>query len=249
MQLAEVLQELERAGTAQNRKVYARHGIGTGMFGVSFANLRALAKRIHVDPALAAQLWESGNHDARVLATMVADPAAATAALVDRWARDLDNYVLTDAFADFVEKTPHAVSRAEKWMSSTNEWVGRAGWRLVALLAMECLDLPDAWFEARLATIEQEIHARPNRVRDAMNGALIAIGVRNDALTPRAFAAAQHVGKVEVDQGETGCKTPDAVEYIQRTLAYRHGAKAKPQPAARTPRASGDGQGRRRPTS
>jgi 3-methyladenine DNA glycosylase AlkD len=245
MQIAEVLQELERAGTARNREVYARHGIGRGMFGVSFATLRALAARIRTDHALATALWGSGNHDARVLATMVADPAAATAAEIERWARDLDNYVLTDAFSDFVAKTPHAASLVEKWMSSKDEWVGRAGWRLVALLAMEALDLPDAWFEARLAAIEREIHRSANRVRDAMNGALIAIGVRNDALAPRALAAAQHVGKVEVDHGETGCKTPDAAEYIQRTLAYRHGAKAKPPRAARTPRTSGDGGERR----
>ena len=74
---------------------------------------------------------------------------------------------------------------------------------------------------AHLATIEGEIHARKNRVRDAMNSALIAIGIRNDALEEQALAAATRIGKVEVDHGETGCKTPDAADYIRRTLDRR----------------------------
>ena len=94
-------------------------------------------------------------------------------------------------------------------------------------------DLPDSYFVARLDTIESEIHSRKNRVRDAMNNALIAIGIRNPALEQLALAAASRIGKVAVDHGETGCKTPDATEYIQRTLARREQkAKAAAEKAA-----------------
>ena len=79
----EVLAELESLGTEQNRKIYARHGATGAMYGVSYANLYKLQKRIKTDHALADQLWATGNHDARILATLVADPAAFTAKQLD----------------------------------------------------------------------------------------------------------------------------------------------------------------------
>jgi hypothetical protein len=123
MTCADVLKELEALGTAQNRKVYARHGVGDKMFGVSFANLAKLQRKIKTDQTIAA--------------------------------------------------------------------------------------------------IESRIHASKNRQRDAMNNAVIAIGIRNSALEKKAVAAARRRGKVDVDHGETGCKTPDAVEYIERVKARK----------------------------
>ena len=71
MTLTQTLQQLKAAGTAQTRKTYARHGVGPNMFGVSYATLGKLTRAIQRDHALALGLWASGNHDARVLATMV----------------------------------------------------------------------------------------------------------------------------------------------------------------------------------
>ena len=221
MNLQQALQQLEELGTAQNRKVYARHGVNPNMFGVSYANLNKLAKSSKRDHPLARELWATGNHDARVLATMVANPVQADDRLLDSWVADLDSYVITDAFSGFVGKTALAQAKSEEWIISDEEWPGRAGWHLVAHLAMKDQDLPDAYFAAHLATIEGEIHTRKNRVKDAMNNALIAIGIRNPALEQQALAAATRIGKVEVDHGQTGCKTPDAAEYIRRTLERR----------------------------
>lgn len=221
MNLEEALQQLEEMGTAQNRKIYGRHGVGENMFGVSFANQNKLAKAIKRNHELALDLWSTANHDARILATMVADPSRADDALLESWVKDLDNYVVTDAFSSFVGKTSLARSSAEEWIDSEVEWPGRAGWHLVAHLAMKDQDLSDDYFTALLSTIEGEIHTGKNRVRDAMNNALIAIGIRNEALEEQALAAAARIGKVEVDHGQTGCKTPDAADYIRRTLARR----------------------------
>ena len=232
MNLQEAMQQLESFGTAQNRKIYGRHGVGDHMFGVSYANQNKLAKAIKRDQDLALQLWATGNHDARVLAAMVADPAQTRDSLLEAWADELDNYVLTDTFSSFVGKTSLAFDKAEHWCPSDGEWPGRAGWHMVAHLALKNQDLPDDYFTACLATIEGEIHVRKNRVRDAMNNALIAIGMRNDALEEQALAAAR-IGKVEVDHGQTGCKTPDATDYIRRTLARREQkAKAAAEKAA-----------------
>ena len=221
MDIQDAMNQLQEMGTAQNRKIYARHGVGENMFGISYANLNKLAKAAKRDHSLALELWATGNHDARVLAAMVADPAQADESLLAAWLADLDSYVITDAFSGFVGKTSMARGKGEEWISSDDEWPGRAGWHLVAHLAMKDQGLPDAYFAAHLATIESEIHASKNRVKDAMNSALISIGIRNDALEEQALAAADRIGKVEVDHGETGCKTPDAADYIRRTLARR----------------------------
>ncbi|MEW5870827.1 MAG: DNA alkylation repair protein [Chloroflexota bacterium] len=221
MDVNEVIQALQAYGTEQNRKVYRRHGVGENQFGVSFANLKALKKQIKTDHALAQQLWASGNHEARLLALMIADPQAATLELLQVWVQDLDNYVITDAFSAFASQTPFARQLMARWTEEDGEWVGQAGWDLLAHLAMKDAQLPEAFFEPYLNTIEAEIHTRKNRVRHAMNSALIAIGIRTPALEQQALAAAQHIGKVQVDHGQTSCKTPDATAYIRKTLARK----------------------------
>lgn len=225
MTLEQAMSALEKAGTAQCRKIYTRHGVAGAQFGVSHAALAALTKSIKTDHALATALWETGNYDARLLATMIADPAAITDRQLDSWASDLDNYCLADAFAKLATKTRFARAKAQQWAASREEWIGRAGWHLHAFRAMSDREIADEEMEALVATIEREIHTRKNRVRDAMNAALIVIGARNPRLTQKALAAANRIGVVDVDHGETGCKTPDAAEYIAKMLA-RQEAKA-----------------------
>jgi hypothetical protein len=116
----------------------------------------------------------------------------------------------------------------EQWTKAKAEWTSRAGFGLLAHLAMRDPGLSDDYFISYLQMIEQEIHTRANRTRDAMNSALIAIGIRNAALQSKAIAAATRIGSVEVDHGETGCETPDAVRYIRRTVQHRtEGTSAK----------------------
>ncbi len=212
----EVVTRLKNAGTAQNRKVYRRHGVLGDKYGVSYAELGKFTKQIKTDHDLAVQLWDTGNHDARILATMIADAAKMKAALLDSWSRDLDSYPLTDAFVVLVSKTDLARKRMERWAPSRSEWIGQAGWALLSHLAVKDTDLPDSFFLEHLETIEHDIHSRKNRVRHSMNGALIAIGLRNPKLEKGALAAAAAIGKVEVDHGETNCKTPDAPAYIAK---------------------------------
>ena len=229
MTCAQAMKELKKMGTAQNRKVYARHGIGEKMFGVSFANLKKLQKAIKTDHELAVELWETGNHDAQVLATMIADPDRLNSATLDAWAKDLDNYGVTDMFSSLAGKTPYARKKMEKWTKSDSEWIGRAGWGLLCKVAAHNEELTNEYFESYLSTIESDIHTSKNRVRDAMNMAVINIALRNSGMEKKAIAAAKRIGKVDVDHGETGCKTPDAIEYIKKTKAYRakQSAKAK----------------------
>jgi hypothetical protein len=118
-------------------------------------------------------------------------------------------------------KTSLAGKKVRRWTRSRQEWVGSAGWGLVAYQAMRRDGSSDELFEGYLEAIEAGIHQGKNRVRHSMNGALIAIGMRNPKLKKKAIAAARRIGNVEVDHGETSCQTPDAVSYIERAGARR----------------------------
>ena len=217
----EVMAQLEQSGSAPTLKTYARHGITGAMFGVSYAVLGKLTKAIKVDQALAEKLWATGNHDARILATMIADAGTIGRKQLDTWASVPDNYVLSDAFARMVARTPHARAAAEAWTKSAGEYLGQCGWTVFAVLAATDQTISDADWLALLARMEQTIGSAKNRVRHAMNGALIAIGGRSTKLKTAAIAAAKRIGVVEVDHGDTSCETPDAVGYIAKVWARK----------------------------
>jgi 3-methyladenine DNA glycosylase AlkD len=223
MTVSEALKQLEALGTEQYRKTYARHGVGPRMFGVSTAHLGKLKKSIKVDQALAEGLWESGYHDARVLATMVADPEQTSAKLLNAWVRDVDNDPLAGYLAGLAARTGHAAKTAAAWTKAKAELKGAAGWSLLAALAQDDAGLDDDFFRPYLKVIEEDIHERANRVRYAMNGALIAIGGRSAALKKEALHVAKAIGTVEVDHGDTACVTPDAAGYIEKVWTRKMG--------------------------
>lgn len=221
MTAAEIFETLRAKGTAAARATYKRHGSGDRTFGASFADIRALHKKLKTNTPLARELWQSGMYEARYLATLITDPESVDEAQLDAWARDLDNYSIADAFAEMVAKTSIARAKAEHWMAADDEPLETAGWRVLAQLAMHDASLPDSYFEPRLAEIESRIHTAKNRVRHQMNGTLIAIGSRSAAMAAKATAAATRIGKVHVDHGDTACKTPDAGPYIAKMRARK----------------------------
>ena len=246
MQLAAAVRNLKAAGTAQTRKTYARHGIPEPMFGVSFAHLKKLAKQIGEDQALAEKLWATGNFDCRALAIMIAEPDTMKLATLNAWGRGVDNSGLSGMLGSFVAETKHAWKLASKWCAAKNDYLSAAGWSAIAVLAMshdhdhhdhgpgeacghdhgddEALD---ELFATCVAAIEANIHTAPNRTRYAMNGALIAIGSRDVKFRQLALAAAKRIGPVEVDHGDTDCKTPDAESYIAKMWAHQKAQAAK----------------------
>lgn len=218
MTTQEVLQTLESLGTEQTRKTLRRHGVSENVYGVLYAELYKLQKKIKTNHAMATELWATGNYDARILALLIADPNALTEAEVDTWINDANNYGLTGAIGALISDSPLAQQIADTWTTSEEEWRGSVGWIALNGLTRSQKDLPDSYFEAALTSIERDIHSRPNRIRYSMNNAVIAIGLRNETLREKALAAAARIGKVEVDHGDTSCKTPDAVSYIRKSV-------------------------------
>ena len=170
--LQDVMAQLQLAGTAQNRKVYARHGAAEPMFGVSYKDLGRIVKPLGTDQSLAVDLWDSGNHDARVLALRIADAAAMTKTRARRWLRDVDNYILAEALGGLLAQSPHARELSDEWRDSPREWPASVGWFIVTCTAEQT----DVWSTSELrdlvTQIESEIDERPNRVRHEMNGVL-----------------------------------------------------------------------------
>lgn len=217
----QVMADLKAAGTAQNRKVYGRHGVTGEQFGVSFGFMRPYAKKIGTDHALAERLWATGNHDARMLACMVGDGAKMTSKTLDAWLKDIDNYVLCDAFSGLVARSEHALAKVKAWTKAKGEYTRRCGYDTLASLLSNEREVPADLAKETLGRIEREIHASANRARESMNRTLICIGTYVDALEAEAIAAAKRIGPVAVDHGETGCKTPDAASYIVKAAAHR----------------------------
>jgi 3-methyladenine DNA glycosylase AlkD len=236
--MTELIETLRKLGEENIAKIYRRHGATGEVLGVKYSEMGKLQKKHLGDHALAQKLWKSGVHEARILATQIADPLKTNQKEIDGWLKDLDGYPLTDAFAVFVARTRFAEPSMKAWMKSTEEWTASAGWRLLGAAAQPteaANDRDDAFFEPFLQTIQERIHWEPNRVRHTMNSALIAIGARGGALEKKALQAAKAIGVVHVDHGETDCETPDAASYIARikARAAKKGTKAGGKSAAK----------------
>ncbi len=189
------------------------------MFGVGAANTKLIAKQAGADQALAEALWASGNHDARILATTIADGANIKASVLDKWAGASENYVIADAVSGVIARGPNAAILSAKLRVSKKEFRAAIGWNVVSSLAHDVRLTPE---EARslLEEIEAGIHAAPNRARHSMNSALIAIGLMGGDLEKAALAAAKRIGVVVVDHGQTGCNTYPAADYIAKARAH-----------------------------
>jgi len=212
-----VVRRVKELGKPTTAAIYRRHGVAERTVGLSFANLARIAKEVGIDNQLARTLWRSGLHDARVLATKVAAPSAIYVKELDRWIGSSSNYIITDAIAALAAQSPNADAIARRWLRSRHEWTSAAGWAIVATHVVE-RKMTSRACAPLLERIGRSIHRAPNRTRYAMNNALIAIGGTFASLRPQAIAVARAIGPVEVDHGETGCKTPDAVAYIERMV-------------------------------
>lgn len=174
-----IVAELKRNGSASYKADMAkRYGIVTKapVYGVTVAKLRAMAKRIGYDHALAEKLWDTGIHDARMLAAMVDDPVDVTPAQMERWVKDMDNWGIVDtACFHYWDRTPHAHKQIEKWAKAKPEFIKRAAFALLASCALHKQGT-DEQFLRGLELIEAHANDARNFVKKAVNWALRAIG-------------------------------------------------------------------------
>jgi 3-methyladenine DNA glycosylase AlkD len=173
----------------------ARYGINPhNTLGVSIPILRGLAKQIGIDHELAAQLWASGIHEARILASLVDDPRKVSEAQMDSWAADFDSWDICDQVcSNLFCRTPFAGTKAVQWSAGGEEYVRRAGFVLMAGLAVRDKKSADAEFMRFFPLMVQAATDERNYVKKAVNWALRGIGKRNLALNAKAIQIAQEI--------------------------------------------------------
>jgi 3-methyladenine DNA glycosylase AlkD len=192
-----VVAELKKRGSKRGREGMARYAIvAENAFGVSVADIRALGKRLGRNHALALALWKTNIYEARMLAAFVSEPARVTPALMNRWARDFDNWAICDTLCfHLFDRTPHAWVKVAEWGNDRREFVKRAGFALLASVALHDKTAPDKPFLKSLPLIEQAATDERNFVKKGVSWALRGIGRRNRALNEAAVEVARRLSQ------------------------------------------------------
>ncbi len=195
MTLEDILNILKSQASPDNVAGMARFGINPDKtLGVSIPALRKLAKQIGRDHRIAQELWDSGIHEARILAGFVDDPKLVTEAQLEAWVAGFDSWDVCDQVcAGLFDATPFAWNKAVEWTARPEEFVKRAGFVLMAALAVHDKKAADDRFIAFLPLIARESNDARNFVRKAVNWALRGIGKRNRALNQVAIQTARDI--------------------------------------------------------
>lgn len=199
MNSSELLEALRAHGNPVNVAGMARYGINVrNAVGVSIPFLRNIARAHRRQHTLALELWDSALHEARILATLVDDPKQVTPAQMERWVRDLDSWDVCDQLCNnLFRRVPFAREKALLWVARKPEFVRRAGFVLMACLAVHDKEASDEDFEAFFTAIRAGATDERNFVKKSVNWALRQIGKRNPALRKRAIAVAEEIGTLE----------------------------------------------------
>jgi len=199
LEAKQVVDRLKFLGDPKAVEGMARFGIqSSNSFGVSVPKLRTLAREVGRDHPLALKLWETGLHDARLLATMMVDPRQVTVDQMDKWVRDFDSWDVVDgSCGNLFDKTPFAVAKAKEWCKRDEEFVKRAGFVLIAELAVHDKNAKDQVFLDFLPLIVGGASDKRNFVKKAVNWSLRQIGKRNLKLNKAAASTALKIRKIE----------------------------------------------------
>jgi len=199
MECAEILAKLRTIGNPKNVAGMARYGINPrNALGVPLPSLRTMARQLSNNHSLALQLWSSGIHEAQILAALIDDPASVTERQMESWVRDLDSWDTCDQCCNnLFRETQFAHRKAIEWTARKEEFVRRAGFVLMACLAVHDKDSSDARFARYLAIIKKGATDERNFVKKANNWALRQIGKRNLNLQKKAIQAAKEIYGLE----------------------------------------------------
>ena len=199
MEYAEIIKKLESMHNQKNIEGMKRFGInGINMLGVSNTDLRAIAKVIGKNHKLALKLWDSGIHEARILACLTDEPEKVTKKQMDGWAADFDNWGLCDSCCmHLFDRTPYAYEKIKKWSKSNKEFVKRAAFAIMASLAVHDKEADDSFFIELLPIIKRESTDERNFVKKAVNWALRQIGKRNKNLNKHAILASEEIRDID----------------------------------------------------
>lgn len=215
----QILANLHQQANAQAVAGMARFGITPAhALGISIPILRKMAKEIGRNHSLAAELWASGIHEARILASMIDEPQLVTTQQMDNWVHDFDTWDVCDQVCgNLFDKTPYAYQKAVKWCQQEQEFVRRAGFVLMAELAVHDKHAPDEAFLPFFPLIQHYAADPRNFVKKAVNWALRQIGKRNSHLRTLALACANEI--LQIDSKTAQWVAKDAMRELDARAA------------------------------
>lgn len=194
MDTGAVIAELRARADPSRKPGMARVGIDVSRaLGVSMPDIRAVARMSRVDHALALELWDTGIHEARILATLVADPEALSEIQREKWVLDLNSWDLCDSAADLFGRAPGSSSVIEGWARRPEAFVRRCAFSMIARRAVWAKQAPDREFLGYLPSIRRAATDDRNEVKKGLSWALRQIGKRNRALHGAATEEAERI--------------------------------------------------------
>ena len=191
----EIIALLQQHASPQNVQGMARFGIRpTHALGIAIPTLRSLAKKIGKDHSVALALWDTGIHEAKILASMIAEPRLVSQEQMEAWVNAFDSWDVCDQVCgNLFDKTPYAYQKALEWCQREPEYVRRAGFVLMAELAVHDKQASDDQFLPFFPLIKQYAVDERNFVKKAVNWALRQMGKRNSHLRAVAIQWAEQI--------------------------------------------------------
>jgi 3-methyladenine DNA glycosylase AlkD len=198
-----IIKELKSLSNSVNVAGMARFGISSNKtFGVSIPEVRRIAR------------WKSGYHEARIMASLIDEPEKVTPKQMDRWAGDFDSWDVCDqCCSNLFDKTPYAYKKIKEWSSSKKEFVKRAAFALLAVMAVHDKKASDDIFVKYFSLIKRESIDDRNFVRKAVNWALRSSGKRNESLRKKALELSREI--YEIDSKTAKWIASDAVRELE----------------------------------
>ena len=193
-ELRTALAELRSRADPTRKSGMARVGIEVSdALGVSIPDVRGVAKRCGTDHTLALELWGTGIHEARILATLVADPGALTSDQMEAWAGALSSWDVCDFAADLFGRSTLGVEKIRAWAGRPEGFVKRCAFSMIARRAVRAKDAPDREFLGYLPLIRRAANDPRNEVKKGLSWGLRQIGKRNRALHAAAIDEAERI--------------------------------------------------------
>lgn len=230
MTAKQILAELKALGSEGYVRIIRKHGVAGPAFGVKIEDLKKIQKREKKNYQLALDLYDTGVYDAMYLAGLIADDAKMSKKDLNHWLDKANGGPLCNYSVAWVAaESNHGRELSLEWIDSKKPDVAAAGWATLACLASikEDADLDIPELKTLLQRVQKAIHDQPDRVRYAMNQFVISLGTYVRPLSEPAILAAEKIGTVAVDVGDTACKVPFAPDYIRKAVKHNPTAKKR----------------------
>jgi hypothetical protein len=234
MDVQTIMTELKAKGNEGVKKILLKHGIKEPFFGVKVEDLKVIQKKIKKDYQLSLDLYATGNADAMYLAGLIADEDKMTKKDLSEWVKQALSTNISEYTVPWIAaESKFGYELAIEWIDAKEEYIAACGWStlssLVAIKPDNALNIEA--LKQLLTRVAENIHQVDNRIRQKMNGFIIAVGSYVTLLTDDAINTSKKIGQIKVDMNGTACKIPDAVQYI--TKAKDKGTLGKKKKMAR----------------